>query len=285
MGPPDAPLVTGQALARTYSHPSYADPWECVEDYFDVIEYASRNPDAGRQVIGSVLSLPPSRCRSWLDGAVPDPVRALDVASEQGWLDLGFEDRVFRGLNVLTAWIFSGGSINRHYAPYFAVDTAGNRDMLDRAAATVGVDLDFTRSPNEAGRAVELRPVRSASVLGRVLHILGAPVGPKNEATALVLPDYLFRAPTTIRREFAQVYVENRAADRPRKATRSLREERSTRYLRSLAQLLRGLTGESVTVSGKNVIISAAAARRIDSWPTVLADRVRSDVGPQSGGF
>ncbi len=71
------------AVARTYSHPSYDDP---VEDYRRVLEYAAENPTSGSQAIATALDLPRGRIRPWLeDGAMPDAARAIQVADTSGW--------------------------------------------------------------------------------------------------------------------------------------------------------------------------------------------------------
>ena len=73
-------------LARTYNHPSYDDPWEVVEDYQQVQTYTARHPDAGSSAVGQALNLPRGRVRPWLDGAMPDAMRALDTCWTRGWL-------------------------------------------------------------------------------------------------------------------------------------------------------------------------------------------------------
>lgn len=265
MAPPT--LLAGRALARTYDTPGYADPWECVEDYFEVLGYTAEYPEKGRTAVGRALGLPPSRVREWMNGSVPDCVRGLKTADGNGWLDLSYRDRTFRGLNAFVAWTFSGGSINRVYVPYFVVED-DDRDRLDRAADAVGVDLDFTRRA-EPGRATELRPVEDASVLGRVLAAMGAPVGQKNDRAEIALPAYLEDAPATVRREFARTYLENRG-ELSGTGDCTFREERPERYLRSLAALVADATGERVTVNGRNVVVSAPAVRAVSDWPPVL---------------
>jgi hypothetical protein len=80
-------VFTEEALARTYSHPSYADPYEVVEDYRRVAEYRLSHPDAGSTAVARALELPRSRVRPWLDGSAPDPVHAVQDAQRNGWLD------------------------------------------------------------------------------------------------------------------------------------------------------------------------------------------------------
>lgn len=115
----------------------------------------------------------------------------------------------------------------------------------------------------EPGRAAEYRPADDASVLGRVLSLLGAPVGPKNAAGPLTLPAYLTDAPEPIRLEFVAVYLQNRGHRYEEKATIHFREDRSPEYLDELAALIATVSGERVTVSERNVIVSADAARAL----------------------
>lgn len=115
----------------------------------------------------------------------------------------------------------------------------------------------------EPGRAAEYRPADDASVLGRVLSLLGAPVGPKNAAGPLTLPAYLTDAPEPIRLEFVAVYLQNRGHRYEEKATIHFREDRSPEYLDELAALIATVSGERVTVSEWNVIVSADAARAL----------------------
>lgn len=262
--------VGGEELARTYNARAYADTWDLVLDYFDVLDYHARHPSRGSTAVGNALDLPRSRVRSWLEGSVPDPVRGIQRAEHRGWLEPDLDSTTFQGLNGLAAWVYSGGSIDSQwYIPRFAVDDADTEARIDRAFDAVGVEYDFTRSA-ATDRATEYRPVEDAAVLGRVLAVLGAPVGAKNERRRITLPDYLEAAPETVRREFIATYLGNRGQRSTRKSTVTFREDRSGRYLRSLADLFQDCTGERVTVSGKNVIVSGAAARVIDSWPPVL---------------
>lgn len=266
----DSRLVSGPELARTYAHPAYADPWKAVEEYRAVMDYAGNNPDAGSTAVANRFELPRSRVRPWLDGSRPDCVRGLQTAEAHGWVDVAPDSDVFRGLNVMLAWIFSGGSIlNETWMPYWVADDELDRDLLERAAALVGVELDWTRSADD-GRARELRPIEDASVLGRVLVVLGAPRGEKNEANDVTLPSYLETEPVRVGQEFVQVYFRNRGRTLDGEDLLRLPETRSGRYVQSLVALVRRLTGELVSASGTDVRPSPAAARAVRTWQPVL---------------
>lgn len=94
--------------------------------------------------------------------------------------------------------------------------------------------------------------------------MLGAPVGTKNPDAPIRLPAYLERVPESIRRAFVEVYLQNRGHRRDDTAVVTLREERSDRYVRDLADLIGDVSGGSATVSEHNVILSADSARDRD---------------------
>lgn len=264
-----AGLVTGPALARTYSHPSYADAWECVQDYHAALDYRDANPQAGASKIARALDLPRSRVRPWLNGSTPDPVRAIQAADEHGWLETDFQDRTFRGLNVLVAWILSGGSLNANYVPQFAISSSNDEERIDAAFDVVGVDYDFLRG-GDLQRATEYRPLEDASVLGRVLWVLDAPLGRKNEQARIVLPNYLADAPGRIRRDFVVTYLCNRGHIDDGNGVLRFREDRSDQYLTDLSELIHETTGEPVNLSEKNIIVSPEAADSVRSWKPIF---------------
>ncbi len=264
----DSRLVPGRSFARTYAHPAYADPWEAVEDYRDVLTYAQEHPGDGSTTIANRFDLPRGRVRPWLDGSRPDCVRGLQDAEALGWIDVAPSSDTLRGLNVMLAWIFSGGSIlHQTWMPYWVVRSEEDRALLDRAAELVDVELDYTRSASDS-RARELRPVEDASVLGRVLTVLGAPRGGKDEAGDVSLPGYLENAPERVSQEFVQVYLRNRGRDGSDAVY--FRKPRAAGYRRSLSVLVERLTGESVVNSGERLALSGEAARVVQGWPQPL---------------
>lgn len=262
-------LVTAPALSRTYSHPSYADAWECVQDYRSVLDYRTANSQAGASKIARSLELPRSRVRPWLNGSTPDPVRAIQAAEKHEWLEPDFSDRTFKGLNVLVAWILSGGSLNSNYVPQFAISGEDDERRIDAAFEAVGVDYDFLRG-GDLQRATEYRPLEDASVLGRVLWVLDAPLGRKNEDARIRLPNYLADAPRRIRQDFVATYLNNRGHVSEDNGVLRFREDRSDQYLHDLAELIHETTGEGVRVSEKNVIVSANATIEVQSWTPIF---------------
>jgi len=256
--------VTAEALARTYQSQSYEDPWSAVEQYQRVMEYAASNQDAGSSAVASVLDLPRSRIRPWLeDDARPDCVRAVHTAEANDWLPLTINSAVFPAFNTLVAWILSSGSIDaEQFVPSFVVDDAAARSRIADALRELGLGVRVVRDQEHA-RATEVIPDSAASVLGRMLTVLGVPQGEKNNNAEVRLPVYLGVAPPSIREEFVDVYLWNRGQTHAEKATITVHEDRSQEYLEQLAVLFRQVSGGSVSVAGQNVILSADAARNL----------------------
>ena len=254
------PLLTERELASTFDGGYYVDAWAAVEEYRRVMSYASRHPNRGSQAIASRLEIPRSRIRPWLDGGVPDPVRAIDTAREHGWLALGPTDEAFAPLNVLVANVFAGGSVTKQtYQPMFALASA-DASVIDALEAS-GAGATIVADREE--RADEARPSEDGSILGRVLACLGAPVGVKADQR-LTLPAYLDDAPTDVRAAFVDAYLENRVIEHEGKDTLTILEERNRAYLRSLAELIDDVVDGRVELGDRTIVISAEAARRFE---------------------
>lgn len=251
-------LVTADALARTYDTPSYSDPIDAVEDYRRVMRYKSKHPNKGSQAIATALELPRGRIRPWLDGAKPDAVRAIDTARDYGWLECAYDDPEFAALNRLVANIFSGGSIAAAtYKPGFALADGADSPAVD-ALEAAGVDYQLVTDRD--GRADEARPTDDGSVLGRVIAVLDAPVGPKADQR-LSLPAYLSGAPDDVREQFARTYLLNRG--QRHNGILKFREERNPSYLEALRNLLAEVTNADVTISEQNVMLSKEATEAL----------------------
>ncbi|ELZ12113.1 hypothetical protein C478_10953 [Natrinema thermotolerans DSM 11552] len=258
----DEPVIDPDAFARTYQGGGYDDPVAAVEEYRTVMDYAADHPDAGSQAIATALDLPRSRIRTWLeDDGSPDVVRGLETAREYGWLVATYDDPEFTALNTLVADIFSGGSItDETYVPSFTLNHRGEDSHVLDALELAGVEYQVL--VDRDGRADEVRPTTDASVLGRVLAVLGAPVGPKANQR-LSLPGYLEDAPDEIREQFVYAYLENRAIAHEGKETLTIREDRNQDYLESLAALIDDVAGGGVQFSERDIVISADAARSL----------------------
>ena len=252
---------TAHALARTYSDRVYPDPWEKVLDHRRVVEYAADHPNAGRVRVGNVLDLPNERVRGWLNGALPDPVRGINTATDYGWIDPDPDGETAAALVELLAHVLAGGSIGRRtFGVAVTPDRRVGIDEIHAAFERVGVET-ATRNDDASGRATEVVPTADGSVLGRCLVTMGAARGEKIDLDRL--PPVVWDVPPTVRESFAQIYVRHRAINREGKATLSIQEHRPNSYLDDLRRLLTDSTGETVTVGDRAVTISADAAREL----------------------
>lgn len=146
------------------------------------------------------------------------------------------------------------------------LNSARRRLRLETLLDSIGVGCTTSRETEvepKSRRAAEYRPATDASVLGRVLSLLGAPVGSKNADASIELPAYLDSAPDPIRQEFVEVYLRYRGVWRSESRILEFREERSSSYLRALARLIEDVAGAPVSSSEHNVTLSVAATRAV----------------------
>jgi hypothetical protein len=262
-----------RVLARTYGNER--DGWERVEEYRRVREYVDSRPGVNSATVASALDLPRSRIRSWVDGAGrPDPVRAIQLAAERGWLDAEPGDPVFEALVVCHAWVYAGGSIAaENYRPSFAVN--GDDPETTLLACLEALDLDYRRYRDDVDRrATEIVPADHGVVLGRYLAgVLDAPTGPKDSETAMGLPGWLSGAPYETRRRWARTYVMVRGCRREDRAGGvQLVERRTDVYRNALRAFLEDLVEhpEWITLSGDTTVyVRPPAADRLYTRPTI----------------
>lgn len=263
------PLLSAEALARTYSPPTDRDPWEHVQLYRETQRYSD---DWGAARVASAINsdedqpwegLSRGNVRAWVDGdGMPDAARAVAVAERNGWLDGEWTPTV-RALAELVAGIFACGRIDKTgWQAGWSPDTAVERSTLEGALQRVGVGSRFDTRDDES-RGDELRPRQNGSTLGRVLHVAGAPVGDKNADSVTGLPEWLSAAPPAVRANFAELLVRERGSARFQKATLAIQANRSRAYFEDVRELLEDVTGERVTASDAGVTISADAVREL----------------------
>ena len=242
-----AGLVTEREFARTYDGDDYDDAWEAVEQYRRAITYHADNPDAG---IGELVID---------DGGTPAAVQGLYTAHKHRWIGVTYDE--ITPLNVLAAYVYSSGTISSHnYHPSFTL--ADGDSMVTNTLELMDIGYRDIERPGE-NRDPAVGPAEDAAVLGRVLSVLGVPVGRKTEIDDLSLPWYLEDAPASVRKRFVDIYCQNRAQPKPDNAGLTIIEERSQSYREELAALIESVSGERVNVTDNGVMISADAARAL----------------------
>jgi hypothetical protein len=252
-----------RALVRTYDPPAYADPWDCVEDFERVQREAAKHPNKGSAALSSVVELPRSRIRPWMDGGRPDCYRGLQTALSNGWL-LEEWDRRGRGLNCLAAWLLSSGGIDKRGVATWIADTGGERDALEHYADVAGIRLVRTREDDD--RPDEYRPDADASVLGRVLSTWTGLRGDKDRTVRF--PRYVSFAPDAVARDFCRVYVAQRGIEGggdSREPFRQVVATRSEAFREDLLAQLRRVVDDPDAVRG-------------DSWPVRIYEPAKSEL-------
>jgi hypothetical protein len=264
-------MISEASLARTYSPPAYANGWECVQDYRTAMRHVERHPNDNSTAVARALGLPRGRVRPWLDGQRPDAARAIAVARENGWLDPDPDDTTFRGLNACVAWCLSGGSVGAtNYVPRFVLRDEDDRTRLQRIAAATGIELTPLREPETAtDRPAEYKPAEHGCVLGRVLALLGVPVGFQRSKEETVLPEYLYRVPQLFEYEFGRIVVRNNEALTATEPTVICRG-RAESFRDDVAALLERVTGTDTDVTDRGVRVSAAVIDGLRERPPVL---------------
>lgn len=265
----DTPTDTAaakRALVRTYDTPSYADPWDCVEDFERVQEAAAKHPNKGSAALASVVELPRGRIRPWLDGSRPDCYRGLQTALSNGWLIETWDSDTARGLNGLAAWLLSSGGINDNWVPQWVADTDDEQEALERYADAAGIRLVRTREDDD--RPDEYRPAEDASVLGRVLSTWTGLRGDKDRTVRF--PRYVRFAPDDIARDFCRIYVAQRGIegggdDQRRRPFRQIMAIRSDAFREDLLSQLRRVVDDPDSVRG-------------ESWPVRIYEPARSQL-------
>ena len=263
------PGITLHALARTYDHPS-KDPWDAVQLYETALTYPN---DWGAQRVATAINTDPdtpctgvtrAELRAWIDGdGKPDAAHAVATARRHGWTATEWTATT-RALAHLVVGVYVCGSISiETSAPSWSPDDLETERILTDALKTVGCGVTYVpRATQRQGD--EYRPARYASHLGRALRTAGAPVGDKNATSVDALPEWIGETPSDLKTELARLFVRGRANTYPTKATRRIQTARGQQYFSDVAQLLRDVTGESVTASTTGVTISAAAVRALD---------------------
>jgi hypothetical protein len=268
-------VLSPSALANTYSVKiyggSYEDGWDCVKEYRQVMSYHQSNPEKSPYQIHNELDIPRKRARNWIEGSVPDPVQALNLADEHGWFDATWSSDIGRAFNILVAWVYSSGSIGaRDLHLTLVIDTEKLEQFARKTLDVIGYGATLQHQ-NDPNRATQLVPSGNRGpVLARALSTLDAPIGEKSSIDILRLPSYLELAPDSIRREFVEIYVSLRGSKRTNREGVRLSESRPQEYHRELAELIEAVAGGSVTVlsSSNGLLLSAETVSNLDLDPS-----------------
>lgn len=256
------PVLSPQALAKTYSPQGFETGWEAVDQYLLVVEYADRNPDATWADAAAVLGLPPNRVKRWYNGSKQAVIRRIEAADALGWFDASWDSEVGRAFNLVIAGVLSGGLLGQSFEVRITIDDDlddATRNAIRTAFQVLCGDtkLEYEDDPH---RATTLAPKENQLLLGRALHVLGVPKGRKTE-TELTIPDYLLKQPE-LQQEFVELYVALRGSV-SEKGTIDIREERPQTYLQSLATLIGTVTGESAKVRENGIFLRKATAEAL----------------------
>jgi hypothetical protein len=223
--------------------------------------------------VAQALDLPRGRVRPWLNGKQPDAARAVTVARERGWIDPDLDSETFRGLNACVAWCLSGGSVGAtNYVPRFILWSDADRDRLERIATATGVDLTTLRSlAADTDRPAECKPAEHGCVLGRVLAVLGVPVGYQRSMNRSILPPYIERMPRLLQEEFVRVVAHNNDAfDADGPVT--ICTDRPESYCEGTAALVSTVTDADATPTDDGVVLPQPAIANLADRPPVLAE-------------
>jgi len=262
------PFIDPKALTQTYDHPS-RDPWEAVQLYRE----ATKKPDNwGSQRVASAINsdrsnefegVTRSEVRAWVDdGSMPDAARAVETARDLGWDATEWTDTT-RAIAELVIGAFAFGSIAEEtHVPSWCPDNDESCADIETALMWAGVGYQHVERESDS-QADEIRPSQHATKLGRALTVAGAPVGDKSADSVSGLPEWIDDVPRALKTDLAVLIVRGRSVEHTNKATRQIQTARGLRYFEDVAQLVGGVTGETVTATDDGVTISAAAVREL----------------------
>jgi len=163
---------------RTYRTKSGLSGAEVAYLYSKVMATAE---EGASHAIGTRTGINRSRIRGWIEnGDVPDAVRGERIANQHGWLRATGE--VHLNMSELVGATFAAGTIIEEN---YRVTWLRQRDYVGELLRSIGT---FERYIDRNGRWDEIGPRNDPSVLGRVLHVRGVPVG---DAASWAIPEYV----------------------------------------------------------------------------------------------
>lgn len=254
-------FVSEKELARTYGPET---GWQAVEQYREAHRLRTNNPDLARAEIARRVNRPASAVRGWLvEDKTPKVEKAVEQAHQRGWINVESTSEQFRAINQLTAWIFSGGGVaEQTFTPHFSIDDHLMLSTVSQLLRWAGLTYRIDRNQTERGAVVV--PRQAASVFGRVLSVLGAPIGVKADKQRLELPEYVTSLDEEHQRDFLRVYVLNRGRDLHKDNITGtyLHSLQSEAFCEEIKTLIESVTDGTATVgSAKEVWISAKSVQ------------------------
>ncbi|OKY78284.1 MAG: Inactivated LAGLIDADG family endonuclease and N-terminal HTH domain [Candidatus Methanohalarchaeum thermophilum] len=241
--------ISEKDFMETYSR--YDKPTDILKEYRETMNHQNKSS----YKLSRELNIPRGRIREWKSGSKPDFIKGLEKARKLELVDIGFSSDRFREINKLVSWVFSGGSINKWYAPSFSIENKQKQKLFQEIAGELGFEYELIRE-NKADKATEARLKNHQSIIGRALVALGAPIGTQ-KTNGLTLPTYLKnkKCPIEIKKDFTGIYLINRGFHDRDNGMIRFREKRSKEYLKELCNLFKEATNKKVSLSEKNLII------------------------------
>lgn len=254
-------FVSEEELANTYNPDA---GWQAVTQYRDALQLRENNPELARAEIARRVNRPASAVRGWLvEDKTPKVVQGINSAQQRGWIGIESTSEQFRAINQLVAWIFSGGGIAENvFIPHFSVDDALTVSTVCQLLRWA--DLPYRIDGDQSDRGTTVIPSQAAAVFGRVLYVLGAPIGIKAQKESIELPAYLRSLSEAHQRDFLRVYILNRGRDlrKDNLAGTYLHSLRSEAFCKQIKDLIESVTAGTATVGSKaEVWISAESVR------------------------
>lgn len=251
-------FVSEQELAETYD-----DGWETINQYQKATHLRENNPEMARAEIARRVGRPPSAIRGWLvEDKTPRVLKGIREAQKRGWIDVESSSEQFRALNQLVAWIFSGGGVGeRTFVPHFSIDDPLTLSTLDRLLQWM--NLPYRIDSDRPNRGQVVIPKESAALFGRLLSVLGVPMGVKSTSDGLTLPGYLSTLSEEHQRDFLRIYILNRGRNlTDSTAGTYLYALQSEDFCRELKGLIESVTTGTATLGKENEIwVSSESVR------------------------
>jgi len=222
---------TERAFASTYRKHKAPGGYRYLQLYKQVEE----SEQTGDKLMNEIDDLQLSSVQSWSRGSRPYVKNGVETVRELGWITPPAEGETALALTTLVAWAFARGSIRADtYYPVFTINSPDHRTYFEDTADTLNLSYEIVREddPNRPGEA---RPTDNTSVLGRLLSVLGAPLGKKSEAIYLP-PAYLYYSSSHARR-FVETWCKH-YADGDEKLTITIPPRLGNRFADGLEALL-----------------------------------------------